>query len=195
MKLRGIGGLVMKFVLIVGPQAVGKMTVGQELARLTEFKLFHNHMTLEPLLALFGDGPETWRLSNAFRRMIFDAAAHSALPGLIFTYVWAFDDPAAWQFVREACAIFTTAGHETFFVELEAPKDVRLGRNGTPERLAAKPSKRDVAASAERLVRATQDHRLNSEPGEITEWPYLRIDTTHTPAPAVARHIKKAFGF
>ncbi|MED3553043.1 hypothetical protein P4449_21750 [Cytobacillus praedii] len=37
----------MKFVLIFGPQAVGKMTVGQELEKITELKLFHNHMTIE----------------------------------------------------------------------------------------------------------------------------------------------------
>lgn len=37
----------MKFVLIFGPQAVGKMTVGQELAKSTELKLFHNHMTID----------------------------------------------------------------------------------------------------------------------------------------------------
>jgi shikimate kinase len=34
----------MKFVLIFGPQAVGKMTVGQELAKITGLKLFHNHI-------------------------------------------------------------------------------------------------------------------------------------------------------
>jgi ATP-dependent protease Clp ATPase subunit len=32
---------IMKFVLIFGPQAVGKMTVGQELEKITELKLFH----------------------------------------------------------------------------------------------------------------------------------------------------------
>ncbi|GAE48204.1 hypothetical protein JCM21738_5289 [Mesobacillus boroniphilus JCM 21738] len=37
----------MKFVLIFGPQAVGKMTVGHELEKITELKLFHNHMTIE----------------------------------------------------------------------------------------------------------------------------------------------------
>lgn len=37
----------MKFVLIFGPQAVGKMTVGQELAKITGLKLFHNHMTID----------------------------------------------------------------------------------------------------------------------------------------------------
>lgn len=37
----------MKLVIIFGPQAVGKMTVGQELEKLTGLKLFHNHMTIE----------------------------------------------------------------------------------------------------------------------------------------------------
>lgn len=31
----------MKFILIFGPQAVGKMTVGQELVKITTLKLFH----------------------------------------------------------------------------------------------------------------------------------------------------------
>lgn len=35
-----------KIVLITGPQAVGKMTVGQELSKITDLKLFHNHMTM-----------------------------------------------------------------------------------------------------------------------------------------------------
>ena len=33
----------MKLVIIFGPHAVGKMTVGQELAKITDLKLFHNH--------------------------------------------------------------------------------------------------------------------------------------------------------
>lgn len=37
----------MKLVIITGPHAVGKMTVGQELERLTGLKLFHNHMTID----------------------------------------------------------------------------------------------------------------------------------------------------
>ena len=38
-----------KFIMIVGPQAVGKMTVGQELSKITNLKLLHNHMTIELL--------------------------------------------------------------------------------------------------------------------------------------------------
>lgn len=42
----------MKLIIIFGPQASGKMTIGHELEKLTELKLFHNHMTIE-LLAPF----------------------------------------------------------------------------------------------------------------------------------------------
>jgi hypothetical protein len=34
--------------IIFGPPAVGKMTVGLELERLTGFRLFHNHMVGRP---------------------------------------------------------------------------------------------------------------------------------------------------
>ena len=42
-----------KLVLICGPQAVGKMTVCQELTKITDLKLFHNHMTIVPLVQIF----------------------------------------------------------------------------------------------------------------------------------------------
>ena len=44
----------MKLVIIIGSGAVGKMTVGQELMKLTGLRLFHNHMAIEPVLAVFG---------------------------------------------------------------------------------------------------------------------------------------------
>ena len=44
----------MILVLLVGNGAVGKMTVGQELMKLTDLRLFHNHMTIEPVLEIFG---------------------------------------------------------------------------------------------------------------------------------------------
>ena len=47
----------MKLVIIFGPHAVGKMTVGQELAKRTGLKLFHNHMTIEVVSDLFENIP------------------------------------------------------------------------------------------------------------------------------------------
>ncbi|WAG71084.1 MULTISPECIES: hypothetical protein [unclassified Clostridium] len=40
----------MKLVFLIGDTAVGKMTVGQELAKITDFRLFHNHIIIEPVI-------------------------------------------------------------------------------------------------------------------------------------------------
>ena len=68
----------LKFVTIIGPQAVGKMTVGQELAKITGLKLFHNHMTIELVAPFFDYGsPEGKKLVNSFRMQLFEEMAKS----------------------------------------------------------------------------------------------------------------------
>ena len=53
----------MTLVIIFGPPAVGKMAVGMELERLTGFRLFHNHLTVDPVMRLFSiDSPPYLRL-------------------------------------------------------------------------------------------------------------------------------------
>jgi len=44
----------MKVLFLIGNAAVGKMTVGQELIKITGLRLFHNHMTIEPVIERFG---------------------------------------------------------------------------------------------------------------------------------------------
>lgn len=79
----------MKLVLIIGDSAVGKMTVGQELAKITDLRLLHNHMMIEPLLDIFGYFNK--KAISAMREVIFEEFAKSEHYGLIFTYIWAFD--------------------------------------------------------------------------------------------------------
>ena len=43
----------MKFIIITRSQAVGKITVGQELVKITNLKLLHSHMTIEILTKIF----------------------------------------------------------------------------------------------------------------------------------------------
>ena len=45
----------MKLVFILGDAAVGKMTVGQELMKITDLRLFHNHITIEPVFRGFSE--------------------------------------------------------------------------------------------------------------------------------------------
>ncbi|MBY0095566.1 AAA family ATPase [Mesobacillus maritimus] len=184
----------MKFVLIFGPQAVGKMTVGQELAQKTQLKLFHNHMTLELLSPIFGFGPETWRLSDLFRFEVFKAVANSDLEGMIFTYVWAFNEKDDWAFVDKLCTIFEEKGAEIYFVELEADIDERKVRNKSPNRLAHKPSKRDLEWSDNELKSSMNHYRLNSFAGEITRKNFIKINNTNLGPKEVAVKIKEKFG-
>lgn len=184
----------MKFVLVFGPQASGKMTVSQKLSRLTNLKLLYNHMTIDLLEPFFGFGPEMWRLSTLFREEIFKSVAKSDLEGMIFTFVWAFNQEQDWDFVDKTCEIFERQGAEVFLVELEADLNERLERNKSPHRLAHKPTKRDVAASEYELRESMKMHRLNSHDGEIKRENYLKINNTKLSASEVAELIVEQFG-
>lgn len=185
----------MKFVLLFGPQAVGKMTVGQELAKMTDLKLFHNHMTIDLLVPLFGYSPEMWRLCHMFREEIFKTVVKSDSYGIIFTTVWAFDEPKEWEGVKKICDIFRSSGADIYFVELEASVEERLKRNKTPNRLEHKPTKRNINESENHLLTTMKEHRLNSNEEEITEKNYLRINNTNLNPEEVAQIIKNKFQF
>lgn len=75
----------MKLVFIIGNAAVGKMTVGQELMKITDLRLFHNHMTIEPVIEIFGY--YNGRVISRLREVIFEEYAKSSKYGLIFTYM------------------------------------------------------------------------------------------------------------
>lgn len=183
----------MKFVLLFGPQAVGKMTVGQELAKITDLKLFHNHMTIDLLVPLFGYSSEMWRLCHMFREEIFRSTAKSDVYGMIFTTVWAFDDQKDSEAIERFCDIFRSAGADIYFVELEADVNERLIRNKTPHRLEHKPTKRNIEESENHLLSSMKIHRLNSNEGEITEKNYLRINNMTLSAEETAQMIKREF--
>ena len=46
--------MIMNLIVLIGSGAVGKMTVGQELMKITNYRLFHNHHMIEPVLEIFG---------------------------------------------------------------------------------------------------------------------------------------------
>lgn len=184
----------MKFILVFGPQAVGKMTVGHELEKTTELKLFHNHMTIELVSPFFSYGTESGkRLVKLFRKEIFEEVSKSDLDGLIFTYVWAFDQQSDWDYVDEVCNIFESKGGDIYFVELEADLEERLDRNKSSHRLEHKPTKRNIERSERDLRSSMEKYRLNSKNGEIKKENYIRINNTNLNPEEVAKIIKEKF--
>ncbi len=180
-------------VFLLGPPAVGKMTVGLEVELLTGIPLFHNHLAIEAVLPVFGFGTDPFhRLVSGFRNHMFREVAESQLPGLIFTYVWAFDHPADLAYVEKLKSIFDSRGGRTVFVELWADLETRLARNATELRLQAKPSKRDVDASRRRLLQNEEDYQLTSD-GTFPFPNHLWIDTTEGSPGRTARRIVDHF--
>ena len=170
------------------------MTVGHELARRTGLKLFHNHQTIDLALRFFPFGsPPFSRLVNEFRRRILEEVAESELPGVIFTFVWAFDVDADHATVEEYSEIFRARGRRVVYVELETHQEERLRRNETEFRLAEKPFKRDLEASRRNLLELDDKYQLNSA-GRFAGRPdYLHIDNTNLSAAEVAERIVDAF--
>ena len=186
----------MHFVVVIGPPAAGKMTVGAELARLTGYKLFHNHMTIEPFLDIFDwDSPSFARLRSETRRRVVEEAVVAGLPGLIFTFVWALDVAEDREHLDALIAPAVEAGWQIDVVELLADQETRLSREGTPYRLEHKRTKRDVEWCRDHLLDMDARHRFASRPDEhLGPGRHLRFDNSGDDPAATARAIVAAFG-
>ena len=102
---------------MIGNAAVGKMTVGQELMKITGLRLFHNHMTIEPVIEIFGQ--YNGAAINKLRQVIFEEFAKTDNYGMIFTYIWAFDQQTDWDYVEPVSYTHLT---QTFFtLQLTTP--------------------------------------------------------------------------
>ncbi len=134
----------MKLIFIYGLPATGKLTVAQELASLTGFKLFHNHLVVDCLLSVFEFGSVPFvQLREEIWLSVFDHACRSNLPGLIFTF--APERTVRPRFIREALDVVRIGGGEINFVELVCPLAELESSNGQP--LKGRISEADISSS------------------------------------------------
>ncbi|MCL2637406.1 MAG: shikimate kinase [Oscillospiraceae bacterium] len=187
----------MKLLLIIGNGAVGKMTVGQELMKITNLRLFHNHMTIEPVLEVFGY--LDFNIVQRLRKVFLEEFAKSENYGMIMTLMWAFDDPTDWNSVNEKVNIFREINADIYIAELTAPQEIRLQRNITENRLKHKASKRNIERSNGWIIEHDEKHRLESHDGEIVSGMnipperYIKIDNSDLPPEEAAKIIKERF--
>jgi hypothetical protein len=181
----------MKFLWLIGNAAVGKMTVGQELAKITDLRLFHNHMTIEPVIEIFGYFNKS--AIKRLRDVIFEEYAKTENYGMIFTYMCAFDWQSEWDYFKHVNNYFEPYGTTFYYAELVAPQEIRLQRNETENRLKHKASKRDLVDSRARLLADDEKARLESYEGEIPFENYIKIDNSNLAPEVVAQMIKEKF--
>lgn len=150
-------------MVMFGPPAVGKMTVGRAVCERSNFRLFLNHHTIEPLADVFGMGTAPFRtLTGEFRRRVVEEAAGADV-ALILTMVWNLGGVEDARWVGELVAPYADAGLPISFVELAADLETRLERNRGEDRLLAKPSKRNLAWS-EAHLHERESWVMNTDP-------------------------------
>ena len=183
-----------KFLMIIGPQAVGKMTVGQELSKIIDYKLFHNHMTIEVVRLIFDYDKEVYNKMNfEMRNLVFKEYAKSNENGIIFTACFDFGNEL--DICKNEFEEWTKGYEDVYVVELETTLEERLKRNKTANRLNCKASKRDLEWSEANLLKSVTKHKFNSDDkqGESLFKNYYKIDNTNLSAEDVAKMIKEKF--
>lgn len=182
----------MKLVIIFGPSAVGKMTVGYELQKQTDYKLFHNHMILEPIYNFWGYADEQLkRLTSEFRNRFFEEFGKSDIPGIIFTYVWALDEEYDHKELLSYIDKMNVDIKDVFFVELEADQNVRIDRNRSEFRLNEKRSKNNLEESELFIYKSEEAYRLNSNGDFFYPDQHIKINNTKLEPQEVASLIKE----
>jgi len=123
----------MKFIVLHGAPAVGKLSVARELAELSGWKLFHNHLIVDALLAVFDFGSKPF--SELRERMWFDvfaAASQSGIEGLIFTFNP--ENSISEKFLPRLVSEAHERGDLLRFIELTCAEQEIERRIGTPTR-------------------------------------------------------------
>ena len=115
-----------QLIFIHGPAAVGKYTVARELQALTGFKLFHNHLVVDALQAVFDFASEPFiRLREPmWLAVLHDAAA----AGLSVIFTFAPEITVSKRFVGEAIDAFEREGGEVKFVALACAAEIQEAR-------------------------------------------------------------------
>lgn len=108
-------------VFLHGPVASGKLTVARELAATTGLPLFHNHLTVDLLLALFPFGdPSFIRLRET---IWLDTMAEAIARGTSLIFTFAPEKTVASDFPQKLARRIAAAGGEVAFVGLRCAED------------------------------------------------------------------------
>lgn len=169
----------MKLLLIYGSPAVGKLTVANEIAARTGFKVFHNHLSIDCVEPVFEFGSESFaKLINLIRLETIREAARIGRD-LIYTFCYAKGPDDA--HVRQVAEIVESAGGEMLFVLLKADRDA-LDRRVTAD------SRRN-SGKAKTIALMDHFHETYDLVSPVPDRESLVIDNTNLPAGETARQI------
>ena len=177
-------------LFIIGAPASGKMTIGQELSRLTDATLFYNHKAIDFALEIYQDfTEEMWEFVRGMTFSFLGASVRNQR-SVILTDVIDFSNQYQLLYLKQIQDLLDDYHQEILFVELETSLEERLHRNRTENRLKHKPLKRHIEISEREILETTETLQLNSQcqPNELHH--YLKINNTNLSAAEVAKQIQ-----
>ena len=122
----------MQVIFIYGQAASGKLTIARELAARTGMALFHNHLIVDAVGAVFSFGSDAFvRLREQFWLAVFSEAARVGR-SLIFTF--APEPTVTPGFAERVREVVCAAGGDVVFVALTVPQDEQERRLTDPSR-------------------------------------------------------------
>ncbi len=173
----------MKLVFIYGPPASGKLTVATELSKLTGFKLFHNHVSIQFVQSIFEFGTKTfWRLTRKYRLEMIEEAAKAGIDA-IFTFVYGKGEDD--QFVKQVLQNVRSHGGQVCFVRLHCDRKEFVKRVRASQR-----RKMGKVRTGRMLNDLFRKHNLDSD---IPFRKSLSIDTTKRSPRSVAGSIARRY--
>ena len=127
----------MNLVFIYGPPGVGKLTVANELARLTDYKLFDNHSRFHFAQRLFDFGTERfWKLELRLSRLILEEAIDGdvsiiatfvAPSGAVMTFLASYIETLEKKGGRE-CFVALSCEQSTLEARVQQPARSEIGK-------------------------------------------------------------------
>jgi broad-specificity NMP kinase len=107
----------MNLIIIYGPPAVGKLTVSNELAKLTSYKVLHNHLVIDLINSIFDRNDEMFgKLIDSYRLDLVEKAAVKKINGLILTTVNIKNEDDL--FIKNLIKINEQNFGKTYFIQL-----------------------------------------------------------------------------
>lgn len=118
----------MELIFIYGPPASGKLTVAEQLSKLTGISLFHNHLTRDLVRDIYGDALEAnYSLVDKLRTDVFEYCAKNGTD-LIFTFVFGGLGDDEESIVQSYVKAVEANGGKVEFVELTTKDEDLLKR-------------------------------------------------------------------
>ncbi len=173
----------LKLIFIHGASAVGKLTIARELQAQTGLRLFHNHLVVDSLLAVFPFGSASFvRLRERFWLDVFAEAVRDDV-SMIFTFTP--ESTVRIGFAKEVEVTVNCRGGRVHFIELLCPLEEQERRIELPSRAEFHKLR---SVETYRILKKKRPIHPNARPRAD-----LQIDTSkHTPAES-ARLIIEAF--